>query len=474
VPGRRCRYAAAAVSAVLALACTDAGTPTATPATTPAAGTTSSGSPACPAGYAEPDPKRPVLELEFALAPNHTVVTGVERLTFTPDRPIDDVVLRLWPNSPRESGAGRLVVTAASAGLGSTYAVERAGATPGHPGTLLRLRLPATSPAGTQVHLTVRFRLELPPEEIDRYGHTTTTAWWASGFPLLAWERGHGWTTEPASAFPSETATSEVMRLALLQVTAPARDEVLATGMRAGEPTTGARGTRVWRFTAGAVRDVAVAVGPMTRHAATIDGVPVEYASARGLVDLWRAVEPMVRRAIAGHVQRFGPFPYPTLTLVELPGIAGSGIEYPGVILLGDEANEVVVSHEIAHQWFYGLVGDDQARDPWLDEAFATYAQLLAAGEPDRYAGALQIPDRIGTPMAGWAGRSDAYRSTVYGKGSAALAAARSAAGGARFDAAIRCYVARNAHRIARPADLRAALSSVPAAVAELERAGAL
>ena len=29
--------------------------------------------------------------------------------------------------------------------------------------------------------------------------------------------------------------------------------------------------------------------------------------------------------------------------------------------------------HEIVHQWFYSLVGNDQIDDPWLDEAFATY-----------------------------------------------------------------------------------------------------
>lgn len=60
-------------------------------------------------------------------------------------------------------------------------------------------------------------------------------------------------------------------------------------------------------------------------------------------------------------------------------------------------ARDATASHEVAHQWFYGLVGDDQARDPWLDEAFATYAEALDRGpEP--------ATDRPSSPPTAWAG----------------------------------------------------------------------
>jgi hypothetical protein len=54
------------------------------------------------------------------------------------------------------------------------------------------------------------------------------------------------------------------------------------------------------------------------------------------------------------------------------------------------------------------------------------------------------------------------------------LFAARKAAGPAKWDAALRCYVANNAWRIANPSDLRTALAGLPAAIDELEKAGAL
>ena len=66
------------------------------------------------------------------------------------------------------------------------------------------------------------------------------------------------------------------------------------------------------------------------------------------------------------------------------------------------------------------------------------------------------------------------YYLTTYNKGAAALEAARNAAGAAKWDAALRCYVAKNAWRIVNPGDLQASLQSLPAGIAELRKAGAL
>jgi aminopeptidase N len=67
------------------------------------------------------------------------------------------------------------------------------------------------------------------------------------------------------------------------------------------------------------------------------------------------------------------------LDLVDAPGAFG-GIEYPGLVYLGTLGSGWVIEptvHEVAHQWFYGLIGDDQIEEPWLDEAAATYAEVL-------------------------------------------------------------------------------------------------
>jgi aminopeptidase N len=118
-------------------------------------------------------------------------------------------------------------------------------------------------------------------------------------------------------------------------------------------------------------------------------------------------------------------------------------------------------SHEIGHQWFYGLVGDDQGRDPWLDEGLATYAEGRFEGTLESFR-TRAIPagarGQLGRPMSYWEPNHSLYNVGVYIQGAKALASL----GDPNFvDCALRLYVARNAYRIARPPDLLAALAAV-------------
>jgi aminopeptidase N len=157
-----------------------------------------------------------------------------------------------------------------------------------------------------------------------------------------------------------------------------------------------------------------------------------------------------------------------------------SGIEYPGALQFGDlRARQLpeLAAHELAHQWFYGLVGNDQARDPWLDEGFATYAQAVVDDTPGEY-GIGDVPrtlrGKLGDPMIAWSGRGpQAYYTGVYVQGAATLLAARERIGAGPFDAAVRAYIAGNAHRVATPADVAHAFAGLPAATDLLSRAGA-
>jgi aminopeptidase N len=77
------------------------------------------------------------------------------------------------------------------------------------------------------------------------------------------------------------------------------------------------------------------------------------------------------RRAVTTFGRRYGPYSSTELDVVMVPFKHG-GMEYPELIFAYPAAEAVV--HEIAHQWWYGLVGDDQYREPWLDESFATFS----------------------------------------------------------------------------------------------------
>jgi aminopeptidase N len=151
----------------------------------------------------------------------------------------------------------------------------------------------------------------------------------------------------------------------------------------------------------------------------------------------------------------------------------GGGIEYPSMIFEATPSRSVLV-HEVAHMWFYGMVGNSQVRDPWLDEAFASWAEAVVDEQPDAdHRSALQMPGDVGGSMADFPDNGT-YFHVVYGKGGASLLAARAAAGPEAFDAAIRCYVDANAWTIATPDDVATALADLPAALAVLTDARAL
>jgi aminopeptidase N len=215
---------------------------------------------------------------------------------------------------------------------------------------------------------------------------------------------------------------------------------------------------------------VSVAVGPFRTAKATVAGTTVQVGTAPDKAP--QALLTEAERGLRELSARYGPPPFPAINLARLP-ISGGGIEYPGAILLLDDGRVVTV-HELAHQWFYAMVGNSQARDPWLDEAFATFAEEEIDGTTASTAGALRLPGKVGDSTTHYGGNENAYYNTTYGKGAAALIAARAAGPPAKFDAALRCYVNANAWRIAKPSDLATALARLPASVTVLRQAGAL
>jgi hypothetical protein len=446
-------------------------TPNATGATSSPgrAGTT----PACPAQYAAPDPKRPHMSLSFTIPADHTDVTGHEVVRFTPDLPVTELVFRLTANSPTPAAPGdrtqtRVVRATADHG-GGAFTVSSAGAAAGTQGGLLHIPFASTVAAGTTVTATIDFTLhlgEVVPQAFPRMGRLDGYGYFGSGEPLLAWQRGVGWHTENMVGFPAETATSEAMALDLT-VVAPKGDTVIASGDPSAGTATAA--SRTWHATLPAARDVSVASGPFADLTTKVGAVTLHLGAYTAA--LRDTLLPQFRRAITALVARYGPFPFPSLSVARLP-VGGGGIEYPGSILMLDDSREVAV-HETAHQWFYAMVGDSQALHPWLDEAFAQYSEELVDGTA-AHPQDLGSPGAVDAPVASYGTDASTYYFRTYNKGSAALEAARTAAGPTRFDAALRCYVAADAWRIVDPADLQAALARLPAAIAVLRRAGAL
>jgi Peptidase family M1 domain len=428
------------------------------------------GAAACPTERAEPDPDRPVVTLDFHLEDDRTTVTGTETVEFTPDLPVRELVFRLVANGPDSAPAGnRLVVDAVRGDDVTVGRYEAAAAV--DPGGRYVVELADELAAGESTEVELDFTLSLGTRGFDRFGSDDGVSWWASGAPLLAWEPGVGWAEDPFVDLGGETATSPAADTSV-SVSAPEDLTVLITGMQA-EPSPPRGGRRTWTSTEPVARDVAVAAGLFaTAERSTPGGVRVR---AGALPDGDLEPAQLLERTMAA-IDRLepllGPFPYDTLTVALLPDYGG-GIEYPSLILQATPSHQVLV-HEVAHMWFYGMVGNSQFRDPWLDEAFASWAEAVVDGpqalvdEED-----LGLDGRVDGSLADY-GSTREYFQLVYGKGGAALLAAREAAGPEAFDAAVRCYVDATAWSIATPDDVGRALADLPPALAVLNRAEAL
>jgi hypothetical protein len=160
-----------------------------------------------------------------------------------------------------------------------------------------------------------------------------------------------------------------------------------ATGQRVAESTTAGR--KRLSYAADAVHDFAWSAwrGFETRQD-ELSGVTVTSLYPPGFArNAERALE-AVAHGLAFYGARFGPYPYPTLTIVHPPdwARAAGGMEYPGLITtagpwytgwLSNGVAEVTL-HELGHQWFQGLLASDESRWPFLDEGFTTFVEARA------------------------------------------------------------------------------------------------
>ena len=307
--------------------------------------------------------------------------------------PLDELYLRLYPNGHLTYGAGSLRIDDVMAG-GELV-------TPGleYGETVARIELEEPLPLGEELVLELGFA-GMVPQNFAGYGgssygiydYTGGVLKLANWFPILAAYDREGWHLDPiygwGDAVYSETALFEVW------ITAPEDQVVVASGTEL-EQMSNPDGTVTHHYVSGPMRDFFIVLSPdFRRLSAQVGETQVNSYYLAGDEPGGRAALAVAANAVRLFNQRFGLYPFAELDVIEAPLPWIGGVEYPGLILISDKLYgsaeylarrelqfTMIVAHEVAHQWWYSLVGNDVIGEPWLDEALATYSSGIYIAE---------------------------------------------------------------------------------------------
>jgi hypothetical protein len=166
------------------------------------------------------------------------------------------------------------------------------------------------------------------------------------------------------------------------------RDTTIVDSVRAMAPRAAPRDSvlpslKTLRFHAEQVHDFAwVAAPDYVRSDTTVAGIAVRALVYREDQRKWALARRMTADAIAHANARVGPYIWPQFTSAEAPCDGGSAMEYP-MITTNDpglyspvlDVLDLTLSHELYHDWFYGMLASDERAHPWLDEGFTQWLE---------------------------------------------------------------------------------------------------
>jgi hypothetical protein len=259
---------------------------------------------------------------------------------------------------------------------------------------------------------------------------------------------------------PQVSYNAESIRLELTTTTQLARDAVACSGMLEAPATSGTR----WVCETTDVRDFSFVVNPRFRLTTRQVGeialrVYTETVSGAVTADL-------ATQALIGLEEVYGPYPWPDLMIAEVGAGGGFSMEYPRGIHLtrGKVIDTYVIFHEVAHQWFYAQIGNDQMLEPWLDEGFADFSARYLMGISENQCSTRPVDSSVfaweaGATTGGDWTSCDGYFHTVFYKGTEFLTGLRSLMSDDAFFGALHSFVDANRYGVVTARDLLGHLS---------------
>ncbi len=441
--------------------------------------------------------------------PREPRLTGSQRVVYRNNSPdsLPTITMHLYQNLFRQVTGGLNLTrfTVGGQALGQLSqpdyeANQREGRrVPGYVvnGTLARVILPRAVPAGDSLVFEMDWNFKVPPGTAPRTGfedalggRVLQIAQW---YPQIAvYDDVVGWDVTPYQeqgefyldygdwdvqlTLPAQylvTATGTLQNPE--QVLTPAVRARLAQAMQTDSVTrvvsrqdidkatlAGTNGRVTWRFQARDVRDFAFATSNRYLWDVTRGTIPAAGGGTRNIMvsSMYRAAAPHWDRSVRHADQAIEflsrqliPYIYPQISVSEGPIY---GMEYPMLVFVGrpqgpEERLYEVIAHEVAHEWFPMMVGQDEAAFPWMDEGLATFGEALAFNDYFPRADHFRQPreaylqvagNRLEQPLTTHAdvATPQLYGVTAYYKPGTLLRSLRATLGDEVFDRGMRTY----------------------------------
>ncbi|MDM5335819.1 M1 family metallopeptidase [Fictibacillus enclensis] len=295
------------------------------------------------------------------------------------------------------------------------------------------------------------------PENNDRYGRTDKIVKLGNALPVLAVYDSEGWNTDPfyeyGDSFFAEASEYNVSFLTEKSM------KVVSSGSETNyyyknEYT-------LHTFKAKQARDFSLVLSkdflkqtlPLKNHVINVYYLPEQQSQLN-------LIKQTTRDSFELFEKTFGKYPWKEFDVALTDGWFG-GMEFSQFVMvslydgLSEEDLKFNVAHEIAHQWFYAIVGSNQHDEPWLDEALASYAALLYKNDTNNLtAGPVEDPYyKLTSTVTDFMNKGDEginnYYYMTYIYGTTALYDLRLLVGDKPFYQTLKQYIRENQYKIA-------------------------
>jgi len=399
-----------------------------------------------------------VYHMDLAIADDLLRVEGHQQVQYTNREtvPLDEVCFRLYPNVTGGAIAVSEVQVEGQAVAPAMHSASSAMCVP----------LADALEPGVSVVIGLHFQVDVPTEMGGNYGLFglfEDVLVLDTFYPAIPVYDEEGWQIE--TPVRNGDLTYYDASFYLVRVSAPKTLTLVATGSEIDRGEDGRR--QVVTLAAGPARDFYLAASKSyIRESAQVGETTVNSYAFGGRRESAKQALAHAEAALKSYNARLGTYPYTEMDLASTP-MTALGIEYPGTmgisLALYDPKAEVsglpapvllesVIAHEIAHQWFYNVVGNDQQGQPWLDEAVVQYvtglyyldvygpqgAESYRRSWEDRWARVDMAEIPIGKHAGEYEGAE--YGAIVYGRGPIFVQALEQEMGQPAFDEFLRDY----------------------------------